>query len=275
MKPNFNMPAWRLGIFVILILIAVMNGCNSAGPIGRPPDTYSYRINGVLVNNLNADLIMGDTARISVLVERNDTILGTAMVTFGTTILVFDRPTFAFDSVYSFALGPTSLVEAGAYGLGLVDSIRFGDTLIMVVPDTFRIDYYVGAEDSVNVGGQEMQVGWFSGANVEGYVLAVVLEDSVNTGWGYSEYVTSQAPLTTIPPDAFRLESGIGGLPDTGWYHIFIYGYTGHPDSSFSAPLLPVPLPSDLGDNVDEEDLTGKTGTVSVTRHVRVHVVAQ
>ncbi len=268
------MARW-LGIFAVFTLIAAIDGCNSAGPIGRPPDTYSYRLEGVLVNNLNADPILGDTARIAVFVERNDTILGTAMVTFGSTFLVFDRPTFAFDSVYSFVLGPTSLVETGAYGLGLVDSTRFGDTLVMVVPDTFRIDYYTNAEDSVNAGGEEMQVAWFSGANVEGYVLAVVLEDSVNTGWGYSEYVTSQAPLTTIPLDAFRLESGIGGLPDTGWYHIFVYGYTGHPDSAFSDPLLPVPMPSDLTDNVDEEDLNGKLGAISVTKHVRVHVVAQ
>lgn len=279
MKTISNFQARWLSILFIFTVTVIIIGCDSYPPIGHSQQTYSYRVEAVLVNNLNADwfvdVIMGDTARIAVRVERNDSLLGTATVTFDTTVLLFDRPTFVFNEMYSFAAGPTALIDDDTYSLGLVDSARFGDTLTMVVPDTFQIDVYTNGEDSVNVGGEAMQLAWFSGADVEGYVVAVVLEDSVNTGYGYSQYVTSLTTEATIPLDAFRLESGIGGEPDTGWYRIFVYGYTGNPDSTLSSRLLPVPLPSNLDDNVDLEDLTGKLGVVNVTRHVRVHVVAQ
>ncbi|UCE25599.1 MAG: hypothetical protein JSU74_06015 [Candidatus Zixiibacteriota bacterium] len=275
MKAIFKLPARWLVISAGFALVALLSGCDGSSSTGTLPEANFYRIEGVLVNDLNAGLAVGDTARIAIKVERNDSVLADAAVTFGTTVLAFDRGSFPIDSVYSFSQGPTSFVESGAYGVGLVDSSLFADTLTLVAPDTFRIDFYTDGEDSLNVGGQEMQLTWTSAANAEGYVMSVVIEDSVYTGYGYTEYVTSQAPQTTIPPDAFRLESGIGGIPDTGWYHIFVYGYTGNPDSALSHPLLPVPLPSSLGDNVDVRNLVGRLGAVTVTDYVRVHVVAQ
>lgn len=274
MKTISNFPARWLSILAIFILIAVQIGCDSSGSLGGLPDTSTYRVEGVLVNDPNADPVAGDTARIVVRFERSDSLLSSASVTFGATQLQFDRPSFLFDSVYSFALGPTSLVETGSYGLGLVDSTRFGDTLAMIVPDTFWISFYTGDSTVPNTNGQEIQISWTASASATGYVVAVVLEHSTYTGYGYSQYVTAQTTQTTIPLDAFRLSTG-GAELDTGWYAIYVYSYAGLPDSSLTAPLLPVPLPSSFGDNVDLQNITGRLGTVSVTRRVRSHVVSQ
>lgn len=277
MKANFNMLARWLVIPVIFIAIASQNGCESSGSTGTVTETNNYRIEAVLVNDLNANVVAGDTARMAVLAERNDSLLTTGMVSLGNITLVFDRPTFAFDSVYSFVDGPTSLVETGAYGLGLVDSSRFGDTLTLIVPDTFRIDFYTGDSTVPNTNGQEIQITWTASANSDGYILAVVLEDSAYTGYGYSEYVTSQTTQVTIPLDAYRLTTDTAGVAqlDTGWYNIYIYSYSGLPDSLLAEPLLPVRIPSSLGDNIDLRRLDGRMGSVTVTRRVRSHVVSE
>lgn len=276
MKANFNLLARWLVIPVIFILVAIQIGCDSSGT-GSTPVTNNYRVEAVLVNDLNAVSVPGDTARIAAVAERNDSLLTGALVSFGTTTLVFDRATFPIDSVYSFADGPTSLVESGAYGLGLVDASRFSDTVSIVVPDTFWIDFYTGDSTIPNTNGQEIQISWAGSANSDGYVVAVVLEDSVYTGFGYSEYVTSQTTQTTIPPDAYRLVTDTAGVAqlDTGWYNIYIYSYSGLPDSVLSDPLLPVPLPSSFGDNLDVENFEGRLGSVSVTRRVRSQVVSE
>lgn len=277
MKANFHLLARWLVIPAIFILIAIQNGCESSGSTGNVPESNTYRLEAVLVNDLNANVVTGDTARVTVLAERNDSLLTTANVTLGNITLVFNRTTFAFDSVYSFDFGPSSLVETGAYGMGLVDSSRFGDTITLVVPDTFSVDFYTGDSTIPNTNGQEIQISWTASANSDGYVVAVVLEDSAYTGFGYSEYVTSQTTQTTIPPDAYRLTTDTAGVAqlDTGWYNIYIYSYSGLPDSLWSEPLLPVPLPSSFGDNVDVPNLAGRIGSVSVTRRVRSQVVSE
>lgn len=278
MKANLHLTIQSLGICLILIALALTNGCDSSGSVRALPQTDTYRVEAVLVNDVNADAIAGDTARVAVLTERNDSLFFTATVTFGTDTLRIRENTFAFDSVYSFDFGPTSLVETGAYALGLVDSSRFGDTLILFVPDTFSIDAYTPDSLIPNTNGQEIQISWTASANSDGYIIAVVLEDSAYTGYGYSQYVTSQTTSATIPPDAFRLAPDSAGVAqlDTGWYNIYVYAFSARPDSLMSEPMLPVRVPSTLSDNVDEgELLTGRIGALTVSRRVRTHVVSE
>ncbi len=277
MKANFKFRAIWPAVILIFVLLLSQYGCNGSSSTVSPPERNSYRVEGVLVNDLNAGLAITDTSLVAVTLERNDSALSTAQISVGNQSLVFDKPSFVHDSVYSFAGNTTGLLSTGAYPLGIVDSSLFGDTLTVVLPDTFRVDFYTGDSTVPNTNGQEIQISWTSAVNVEGYVVAVVLEDSAYTGYGWSQYVTSQATETTIPPDAYRLTTDPNGAQvlEPGWYNLYIYGYSGHPDSLLSAPLLPVPLPSRLADNVDENDLVGKLGTVVVTKRVRSEVVSQ
>ena len=150
-------------------------------------------------------------------------------------------------------------------------------SVLNFIPDTFSVDAYTPDSLIPNTNGQEMQLSWTASANSDGYIIAVVLEDSAYTGYGYSQYVTSQTTSATIPPDAFRLPPDTAGVAqlDTGWYNIYVYGFSGRPDSLMSWPMLPVRIPSTLSDNVDEGVLTGRIGSVTVTRRVRTHVVSQ
>jgi len=54
-----------------------------------------------------------------------------------------------------------------------------------------------------------------------------------------------------------------------------VYAVTGAPDSVYSRHLLPVPLPSQLADNVTETHFGGNHGMVVITRHDSLHVVQQ
>ncbi len=277
MKATFKFRAiWPAAILIFVLLLS-QYGCDGSSSTVSPTARNSYRVEGVLVNDMNAGLETTDTSLAAIILERNNSALGTAQISIGTQILVFDKPSFVHDSVYSFAGNSTQLLSSGAYPLGIVDTALFGDTLTVILPDTFRVNFYTGDSTVPNTNGQEIQISWTAAANVEGYVVAVVLEDSAYTGYGWSQYVTSQATETTIPPDAYRLTTDPNGvqLLETGWYNIYIYGYAGHPDSLLSAPLLPVPLPSQLGDNIDETLLEGKFGSVVVTKRVRSEVVSE
>jgi len=277
MKANHNQAARWATVLAIIALLGVQFGCDGSSSTGGLPETNSYRVEGVLVKDINADPVSADSSRIAVRVERNDSLLTSARVTLNNDTLVFDRASFVIDSVYSFTTNTWALILPGAYGLGVVDASRFGDTVITIVPDTFSISFYTNDSTIDNTNGQEIQISWTSAANVEGYALAVVREDSVYTGYGYSQYVTDPGTQTTIPPDAYRLVTDPEGVAvlDTGWYQIFVYGYAGIPDSVLSDPLLPVPMPSSLpGDNIDQGILKGRLGTVVVTKRVRSHVVS-
>ena len=277
MKANFKFRAIWPAVILIFVLLLSQYGCNGSSSTVSPPDRNIYRVEGVLVNDLNAGLAITDTSLVALTLKRNDSTLGTAQISVANQSLVFDKPSFVHDSVYSFAGNTTGLLSTGAYPLGIVDSSLFSDTLTMVLPDTFHVSFYEGDSTVPNTNGQEIQITWTSAVNVEGYVVVVVLEDSAYTGYGWSQYVTSQATETTIPPDAYRLTTDPHGvqLLEAGWYNIYIYGYNGNPDSLLSAPLLPVPLPSQLGDNIDETNLIGKLGTVVATKRVRSEVVSE
>lgn len=278
MKTNHDAPAHWAAVVAVIALLAAGFGCDGSSSTGTTPETDSYRLQAVLVKDINADPAVADTSRLAVVFERNDSVLTSALVTLNNDTLVFNRALFPIDSVYSFANDTSPLILPGAYGLGVVDGSKFGDTVITILPDTFSISFYTFDSTIDNTNGQEIQISWTSAANIEGYVVAVVLEDSINTEYAYSQYVTDPGTQTTIPPDAYRLASDTNGvaLLDTGWYQIFVYGYTGIPDSVLSDPLLPVPMPSNLpGDNVDQGILKGRVGTVVVTKRVRSHVVSQ
>ena len=261
-----------LPLSLILLLMLGQYGCDgSSQVVDPPPERNTYAITGALVENLNLDTNDTDTSKVAIHLERNDSVLSTAVIDFAGDTLVFGQLITALDSVYRFGFTSTPLWTTGAYEIMIEDVGIFGDTILVNVPDTFRIDFYTGDSTIPNAGGEEIQVSWTGSQNSEGYVLAVVKEDLAYTGAGYSAYVTTQGTEATIPPDAFRLPNDD---LDVGTYLIFVYSFAGSPDSAFASEFLPVPLPSQLTNNIDHTNLTGRFGSVVVTERV-TKVVAQ
>ena len=92
------------------------------------------------------------------------------------------------------------------------------------------------------------------------------------TGNGFSAYVTESGTSTFVQADAFRANPT--QTLDTGWYDIYVYGYTGYPDSVLSSKILPVPLPSILPENINQTKFTGRFGSIFVARKTTVQIVA-
>jgi hypothetical protein len=267
----------HLHLFLITVLAATvllsLYGCDGSSTSSGTPPTESYRVEATLIKDLNADNISIDSSTIAVSFKRNDSTLATGVVLFEDDTLLFNATSFDFDSMWSFSSGTKNMLLPDVYQITVKDASRFSGNVATTLTDTFRVDYYTGDSTVPNTNGQEIQISWTSALNITGYIIAAVLEDSTYGGRGYSQYVSSMATEATIPPDAFRVPGT--AVVDTGWYNLYIYGYTGSPDSVVSTRYLPVPLPSQLIDNVDQTNLAGRVGSVVVTKRVPLHVVSQ
>ena len=239
----------------------VISGCDGSSTSIIPDDSNQYRVEGFLVNDVTFA-----SSYLSLNFLRNDTLLPTAEIIFNSDTLLYENDSYIFSDTAKDLLSPQ------LYSIDFSDGDSFSDGILTLMVDTFRISSINPDTTIPNVGGTSVQVEWTSTANVEGYILAVVLQDSAYSGSGYSEYVTSLATQATIPPDAFRMSNP--NFPDTGWYNIYIYGYTGRPDSALSEKNIPVPLPSQLSDNISHEYLKGHMGSITITRKKSIHVVA-
>jgi hypothetical protein len=152
------------------------------------------------------------------------------------------------------------------------DSATNSNTFLVTIPDTFSI-LTVDPPNRIVTGLQSVSASWSGSANAGGYVLAAVRRPYAYTGTGYSQFVTSGNPAGTLPPDAFSLSPGPS--PDTGWYYIYVYAYIGGPDSLFARSILPVPMPSNLADNVNDDPWFGQLAALVVAYRDSVHVVTQ
>ena len=199
---------------------------------------------------------------------RNTSALYSAQLFFGNSALAFNIT----DSIYAFTSSPRAFRTPAATIINLADSTLYGDTVSTFVLDSI---WYSNVPDSSipNTNGTPITIGWSSVANVDGYVVAVVLDGSEYTGVGYSAYVTEIGPSTTISGDAFRANP-LQTNPDTGWYNIYVYGYQGSPDAALSSAVLPVAFPTQLPDNLAHTNLLGHFGTVTVSRKTMLHVVS-
>lgn len=252
-----------------VLVIAVEYGCNGSSSVITPDEVYKYRLEGVVIKDLNIDTNRVDSTRIAIKLERNDTLLNNAQIMFDGNSLLFNDSLFVLDSVYSFSTTPMSLVAPDTYNVEVVDPSKFTDTLTTIIIDTFSIIQVI-PENPIPSNGDQVKLDWRSASNIEGYIIAAVLRDSAYTGYGYSMYATSLAPQETFQPEAFRLTNP--DEPDTGWYYLYVYGYTGAPDSALSSKLLPVPIPSQLVDNINLIDLKGRFGSIVVVKQDSVRI---
>ena len=248
-----------------LLVPAFLAACN-----GRSVDTEitaDYRVEGGLVQDMNVDSVFAVAV-----FNRNDSNLVTASIKLGADSLRYNDPLAAVSSTYFFGRSSASRYAGDNPALTLKDATRFADTLAESVVDTFRITNFVPPTHIVQ-GNEAVSLEWTASANAEAYVLAAVKSDAAYTGEGYSLYAPLSAVAGTIPPDAFLLEGT--NNPDTGLYNVYVYALSGVPDSALTEPLLPVPLPNQLADNISVTSLTGRFGSIMVAVKDTVRVSQQ
>lgn len=261
-----------LAIIALISMILAACGCNSSGGSVDPPNRDTYELNGAVVKDLNVG-INSDTTLIALKAFKDGNSLNNADISFFGQDLTYSIIPNSASFGYIFPTNNQAMIGIGNYILDFADSTHYDDTINVMVVDTFRVSAYNPDSTTVNLNGQQVVIEWTSSANIEGYIVAVTPADSAYTGYGWSEYVTTQTTQITIPPDAFRTPNFPNNLI-TGTYYLYVYGFTGAPDSALSSTLLPVPLPSQLGDNIDHTNLSGNIGVVVITKRVPLEVTA-
>ena len=246
-----------------LLVPVIYFGCN--GGIVQPPSDQEHQIRAVVVVDPN----LGGT-RIAAVFERNDTLVTTGDISLAGRSLVYDHIDFPVDSVYSYSIDSITALRDSVYKMFLTDPPEYYDSTNVTVPDTFQMRIALPVPPRIIYGNGNATLNWDGASLANAYVLAAVKEGREYTGQGYSAYSAEGATGGTIPPEAFLIEGEPN--PDTGLYRLYVYAISGTPDSAMTNYLLPVPLPSQLSDNVDQTLLRGRVGSVVVARYDTVRV---
>ena len=244
----------------MLILVAfVFSGC------GRGVDTDEttspkYDLRGGIVKNLDTD------STLSVLIVTKDNIYYPLanIVLYGDTLIYDTAQLF-----YWFSDTGSSMPSSGTDTLKITDSLLLDEKFALILPNDFLISSISLPENRINAGGASVQLQWQTSLQSDGYILGVVMMDSIYTDGGYSEFVSDGFTSATIPPDAFRI---YGDSLTIGWYYVYVYSYTGSPASTYN---LPTSIPAGLTDNISKPDITGRFGTIVVTMRDSIFVDAQ
>ncbi len=262
MKATSNFRYFIALLFLLGCLVGIGPGCNDDMINSRFWE--NYRFEGVLVQDMNSDSVI-----IAAALRRQDTTVTDAEVRFDDAELIFNAAAFVLDSVYSYCDDSLTVFAAGEHWVAITNDRSFGDSVLNSVPDTFSISNVVPSNHQLQ-GAEVVSLEWDISANAERYVVAAVKAGSAYTGQGYSAPVASLINAGTIEQDAFI--SSQTGEPDTGLYNVYVYALNGSPDSALADQLLPVPLPSQLDDNIEHLRLSGDFGSVCVTRADTVRV---
>ena len=241
-------------------------GCN--GTLTQPKDNQAYKIAAACI----ADHNLGRTT-VVVDLTKGSGHRPKASLRFGSDSLGFSRPGFAPDSLFSAQFNSVLRYPVGTNRLFMTDgdsSTIIRDTLPVVVTSSFYITQIVPPSRDVR-GSLQVSLTWSTADSANGYVIATVLKKNAYARSGYSSFVTSLNTNGTFPPDAFSLSPG--PQPDTGWYYVYVYAYSGVPDSTLTSGLLPVPFAHQLSDNVTgRQDISGRYGMIRVALRDSVHV---
>ncbi len=260
-----NLPTRNVSIAagLFLLLLTVYVGCDSYPSKSTPVFPNTYRMEGVLVKD-----IIRNTSTVSVDFRRNDSALNSAVVTYGEDTLTYGN------RLYGLALTPVGLLPFGEDTLEVIDSTRLDVKFAGVMADTFSIASVL-PDRREKLAFETVSLSWTGADSAEGYIMAAVKKGQAYMERGYSQYVSSQVTSETFNAQAFTVDNVPTNEIDPGWYYLFIYAYTGIPDSALSSDILPVPLPSQLDDNIDLDDLSGRFGTILAIEFDSMNVVAE
>ena len=262
MKHNKRMLVLALGALTIGLIAAGQFGCDGSGSGPTLVRTGDYYLSGSVVKDFNADL-----TTICASLQRNDSALSTALVTYGTDTLVWVDTTH-----YKFAKGPAVLYEAGPVAMTFADEVLFSQSVMTTIPDTFSITSVI-PDRREKLSAESVILSWSGSIGSDGYVIAAVKAREGYLGRGFSQYVETQSTSASFSPEAFMVDNIPTNEIDTGWYYLYLYAYTDATDSSLSALSLPVPLPSQLADSIVVSHFIGRAGTVLVIDHDSMHVI--
>ena len=235
--------------------VSVLAGCNSAPTDSRKSADYTAQ--GVLVQEMNVD-----HAFAAVRFQRNDTTITNAAIHVAGVPMAFFALYQGIDSAYQALISPAASHAGDEAYFRTADGSRFKDSILLAIVDTFSITDNVNPSNHQLQGAGQVSLEWTSCANSQGYIIAAVKAALAYTGVGYSALAPG-ASAGTIPPEAFV--NSISGEADTGLYNIYVYSYSGAPDSALAGKFLPVPMPMQIANNIAHNDLTGRFGTVTVT----------
>ena len=252
-----------------LLCLTLQAGCNGRSGPTLPGGTATYVFRGAVVKDANRNGTVSVVGAVT-----DDTTVSTTILAFAGDTLDFNDPAFQFfagiDSVFSHLQTPVTSLPAGQYRLFFTDPGGQRDSIMTAVSDTFSI-ISMDPPNHLLQGLDQVTVDWSPTTNVTGYILAAVKETLPYTGKGYSAVVSSGINSGTIPPEAFAL-AGVN-TPDTGLYNIYVYAYFGAPDSLLVHRLLPTPFPLQPADNIDREVISGRFGTITVTKRDTLRVM--
>lgn len=252
------------GLPVLFGVATLLLACNG-GVVDPGSGTAAYRVKGLVTVDPNR----GKT--IAAAEFRKDTsVVATGTVKLNATVLTFNRLQFAIDSVYSTEWSSIIQLGTGNHTFTVSDSSRLSPRLVTT--------YLPGPDSIIGItppnrlanGSEQVKLDWFGGSGASGFVIAAVRTTIAYTGKGFSLYVTSGSTSATFPRDAFYQTNPT--TPDTGWYYLYVYAYSGAPDSALSRVTLPVGLPSQLTDNIISADLAGHAGVVRVALRDSVRI---
>jgi len=262
MKKYFLLNKLTLLGLAILVAVCALPGCGGdSTPVGPPGGDNNYHFIGSLIKDLNHNIFV-----MTADIERNDTAITDADISVSGDTLIFSESYYilTIDSANHFGSGTKSIV--------IGDSDLFNYTIPAVLPASLTITSIL---PPVKDPSDLVRVQWTGAAGVEGYIIATVKQDSSYTKKGYSQFVTSQTTSATIENEAFTVNNLSGGDTDPGIYDIFVYAYWGVPDSIMTSALLPVPVPSQLDANIDEQKISGSVGAIVVSLAGTVEVITQ
>jgi hypothetical protein len=244
-----------------VLAVVLSGGCNGT-PTGQTSNA-TYQLNGLVV----ADYSVRASAS-AIDFTKESARLPRASITLGGTAFEFARLYFPIDSVFSLASSSPSTFTKGSYTLIFQDSTLMTDSATVSVPDTFSL--LTTLPDTMR-GPHNATLTWSGATGATGYVMAAVHRGQAYIGTGHSYYATTLNTAGVIPQEAFMNNLSL----DTGWYYIFVYAYTGVPDSSLSRSLLPVTFPTQLADNIALTKVAGHIGAVVVAHRDSILVKLQ
>ncbi len=272
MRPyRTNIAVWA-AVSVTAALFLALLGCESSGGGFQPTPVATYELVGTLVGNPGRV-----QTKVAIELSRNDSTLATGILvleadTLDDTLDFADTSQFA-DSIYYFGSAESYRYAGDSATLKVSDPDRFTSTFSLVVPDTFSITSVIPATGQWRPTDGPVQLVWNAADGADGYILATIKHQIVYTGGGYSAYADELSTAGNIPGDAFYTNAG--ATLDTGLYNIYVFAYSGSPDKSWADQILPVPLPTQLADNIDQQNLTGRFGALTLAMFDTLRVIQQ
>jgi len=188
-------------------------------------------------------------------VRKDTTISATASVKFDGLPLSFNSAPFVGDSAYSTVWNSAIQFAQGNHTLKISDSTSLSSQSISLsLPGTVSI-IGVTPSNRLSNGSNAVKLDWFGGA--ERAVLSSPLYAPI---WRtLVRGIQSMLPRRRLrrPSRATLSIRLIRTRPTTGWYYLYVYAYTGAPDSVFAKDVLPIGFPSQLAENVSSQYLKG------------------